>query len=64
MLNYDLRVKLEVPFDYYRIYQFPKDAEYFSFTRLLWYGYDEQGPAIYRQDPKTGQVVRVDFLPQ
>jgi len=62
MLHYDVRVKLEAPFDYCRIFNLPDNPKIASFTRLLWYGYDEEGPSVYRQDPKTGEVVRIDFL--
>lgn len=62
MLVYDVRVKLEIPFDYCRIHEVPDTPRMASFTRMLWYGYDEDGPSVYRQNPKTGEVVRIDFL--
>lgn len=61
MLNYDVRVREKLPFDYYRIYESPQEPELTGFSRLIWYGYDEEGAAIYRQNPKTGEVVRIDF---
>ncbi len=64
VLEYDRRFKTDVPFDYYRIYDNPKEPELRFFSRLLWYGYDEEGPAIYRQNPKTGEVIRIDFSPK
>ncbi len=62
MLAYDYRIQANLPFDYYRIYSIPGKPELSKYSRLLWYGYDEEGPAIYRQNPETGQVVRIDYL--
>ena len=62
MLSYDSRIKLEVPFDYVHLHKIPKNATLGSFSRLVWYGYDEEGPSVYRQNPKTGEIVRIDFL--
>ncbi|MDD2394749.1 MULTISPECIES: hypothetical protein [Sphaerochaeta] len=61
MLAYDYRIQTNLPFDYYRIYSIPNKPELTDYTRLLWYGYDEEGPTIYRQNPQTGQVVRIDY---
>ncbi|MGH0053531.1 MAG: hypothetical protein ACQ5SW_09110 [Sphaerochaetaceae bacterium] len=61
MLNYDLRVNAGVPFDYFRVFQCPKTASLIAFRRIIWYGYDEEGPAVYRKNPKTGKVVRIDY---
>lgn len=61
MLSYDLRIKTDIPFDYYRIYEPLKNPELNGFSRLIWYGYDEEGAAIYRQNPKTGKVARIDY---
>lgn len=62
MLRFDLRVQTNHQFDYCRMYDNPKEADLLRFSRLIWFGYDEQGPAVYREDPKTGEVVRIDFL--
>jgi len=62
MLAYDHRVQENYKFDYHRIYDDPKDNKLLRFSRLIWYGYDEQGPAVYREDPNTGEVLRIDFL--
>ncbi len=62
MLHYDVRTKLEALFDYCRIYDVPDNPKMASYTRLLWYGYDEEGPSVYRQNPRTGEVIRIDFL--
>jgi hypothetical protein len=62
MLHYDHRIKLEVPFDYLNLHKVPKDTTIASFSKLIWYGYDEQGPSVYRRNPKTGEVIRIDFL--
>ena len=61
MLEYDVRVKAEVPFDYFRVFQPPKDASIGPFSRIIWYGYDEEGPAVYRQNPRTGKILRIDY---
>ena len=61
MLSYDLRVKMDVPFDYCRIYDVPQDHVVDSFTRMIWYGYDEEGPSVYRQNPHTMEMLRIDF---
>jgi hypothetical protein len=62
MLPFDLRIQTQHRFDYCRVFDFPKEAKLLRFTRLTWYGYDEEGPAVYREDPDTGEVVRIDFL--
>ncbi|MDC7228837.1 MAG: hypothetical protein PQJ48_00860 [Sphaerochaetaceae bacterium] len=61
MLGYDLRVQTTFRFDYCRVFDPPKEHELLRFSRLIWYGYDEEGPAAYRKDPRTGEVVRIDF---
>ena len=33
------------------------------FTEVLWHGEDDEGYCVYKKDPKTGDVIRVDFLP-
>lgn len=62
MLAYDHRVQENFKFDYCRIYDDPTEDKLLRFSRLIWYGYDEQGPAVYREDPNTGEVLRIDFL--
>ena len=62
MLPFDLRIQTQQHFDYCRVFNFPKEAKLLRFTRLKWFGYDEEGPAVYREDPDTGEVVRIDFL--
>ena len=62
MLDYNLRHKSQKPFDYSHVYDLPEGRELQRFSRLIWYGYDEEGPAVYRKDPKTNEVIRIDFL--
>ncbi|MGE4583818.1 MAG: hypothetical protein AB7C91_04155 [Sphaerochaeta sp.] len=62
MLHYDQRIQTNHPFDYCRVYDDPKDPKLAEFTRVIWFGYDEEGPAVYRENPSTGKIVRLDFL--
>jgi hypothetical protein len=62
MLRFDIRVQTKHQFDYCRVYDTPKETKLLRFSRLIWFGYDEEGPAVYREDPKTGEVVHIDFL--
>ncbi len=62
MLPYDCRVQANHQFDYCRVYDTPKETKLLRFSRLIWFGYDEEGPAVYREDPNTNEVVRIDFL--
>ncbi len=62
MLKFDHRIKVEVPFDYLNLHKVPNNATITSFSTLLWYGYDEQGPSVYRRNPETEEVIRIDFL--
>ena len=61
LLNYDYRQKAEKTFDYSHVYDLPKDRRFLRFSRLIWFGYDEEGPAVYRKDPATNEVMRIDF---
>jgi len=62
LLSYDVRHKAQKPFDYSCVYDIPKERTLMRFTRLLWFGYDEEGPAVYREDPTNKEIVRIDFL--
>lgn len=61
MLAYDIRVQVNCLFDYCKVFSMSND-DLREYTRLIWYGYDEVGPAVYRKNPETGMVVRIDFL--
>lgn len=33
------------------------------FCRFVWHGIDEEGYCAYRQDPVSGEMARIDFIP-
>ncbi len=61
MLAYDVRVHANAPFDYFRVFSHTKIPVIAAFTRIIWYGFDEEGPAVYRKNPHTGEVARIDY---
>jgi hypothetical protein len=48
-------------FDYYRIYSIPNKPELTDYTRLLWYGYDEEGLPFIDRILKPDKCVRIDY---
>jgi hypothetical protein len=61
MMYYDYRIQANFFYDPGRVYDQASESSLKRFTELLWHGYDEGGPTVYKKDPYTGDVVRIDF---
>jgi hypothetical protein len=62
MLQYDYRIHANFYYDPLQVNMPATEPSLYRFTRLIWHGYDEGGPAVYKEDLLTGDVVRIDFL--
>ncbi|MEM4734994.1 MAG: hypothetical protein QXS20_04670 [Candidatus Thorarchaeota archaeon] len=62
-LKYDHRVKANFAFDATKVGLPSRHPSLMRFTEVLWYGKDDEGYCVYKKDPKTGEVLRIDFLP-
>ncbi len=62
-IAYHYRIKANVPFDERKVYDPPTLPELQRFTEVVWYGMDDEGWCVYKRDPYTGEVVRIDFEP-
>ncbi len=40
-----------------------KHPSMMRFTEVVWHGEDDEGYCVYKKDPKTDEILRVDFLP-
>lgn len=62
MLPYDYVIRANFYYDPHQVHAPTRDSSLYRFTRLIWHGYDERGAAVYKEDPYTGDVVRIEFL--
>lgn len=61
MMYYDYRIQANFFYDPLQVYDQAREPSLMRFSELLWHGYDEGGPAVYKRDPYTGEVLRIDF---
>jgi len=57
------RIAARMPFNAAMVHNRPTLPALARFTELVWYGADDEGHCVYRRDPSSGEVVRIDFLP-
>ena len=60
---YNLRLQAPMPYDESRVFAPPSDPRLLRFTEVVWYGWDDEGWCVYRRDPTTGEIARIDFYP-
>ena len=60
-MPYDLRIHANLVFDSSRVYDPPREYSLNRFSRVIWFGRDYEGNCVYRQDPITSEIVRIDF---
>ena len=58
---YDHRIAANFAYDASRVHDPPTDARLARFEVLIWHGQDDEGLCVYKQDPRTGEVLRIDF---
>lgn len=59
--SHNFRIQAYVAYNPSRVVNKPTDARLAQFTELLWNGCDDEGFCVYRRNPITKQVVRIDF---
>ena len=60
--TYHFRVQANMPFNPVMAQNRPTDPSLQRFSELIWYGTDNEGNCVYRRDPFTKEVVRIDFF--
>ena len=63
MIPFDFRVQAMMSYDERKVWNMPSDPRLTPFTELIWDGRDEAGWCVYRRNPYSFEVVRIDFLP-
>ncbi len=60
--TYHFRIQAYVPYNSTMVVNKPTDTRLIQFSELLWHGYDDdEGFCVYRRNPLTKEVVRIDF---
>ena len=63
-MPFDFKAKANFRYDSTRVNNTPRHQTLMRFTELLWHGEDDDGVfCVFRKDPKTGEVVRIEFHP-
>ncbi len=60
---YNYRVQANLHFEWKQINSFSTDARLKRFTGLIWAGRDDEGWCVYKRDPYSNDVIRIDFSP-
>lgn len=60
---YNYRVQANFHFDWKRVKSFSAGSQLKRFTELVWAGRDGEGWCVYKRDPYSNDVIRIDFLP-
>ena len=60
---YDYRIQANMNFDWNKVNAPATDYRLNRFSILLWAGQDDEGWCVFRKDPITGSIVRIDFYP-
>ena len=59
--SYHFRIQANMPYNPAMVASRPTDSRLMPFTELLWHGCDDEGFCVYRRNPTTKEVVRIDF---
>lgn len=59
--SYHIRVSANMPYNPNLVYNQPTEYSLQRFTELLWHGLDDEGYCVFRGDPITREVIRIDF---
>lgn len=62
MLKYDYIIQANFQYNPLRVHEPAREPSLRRFSKLIWHGYDEGGAAVYKEDPVTGEIVRIDFI--
>ena len=61
--QYNFRIQALMNFNWDKVNFPPTDPNLQHFTQLIWAGQDDEGWCVFRSNPYTGEVVRIDFYP-
>ena len=61
MYSFHHRIRANMPYNAAMVANRPTNAQLMAFTELLWHGHDDEGYCVYRRNPITKEVVRIDF---
>lgn len=61
-LPYTFRTKANFKFDETKVGLPSRHPSLMRFTEVVWYGEDDEGYCVYKKDPNSGDVLRVDFV--
>ena len=59
--SFHCRIKANMPYNAAMVANRPTDSRLMQFSDLLWHGRDDEGYCVYRRNPMTQEVVRIDF---
>jgi hypothetical protein len=63
-MSFNFRAKANFSYDANKVQNPPRHQTLMRFTELLWHGEDDDGVfCVYRKDPKSREVVRIEFHP-
>jgi hypothetical protein len=60
---YNYRIRANANFNWSLVNAPPTDFRTRRFTVLLWAGQDDEGWCVFKEDPATGDILRIDFYP-
>ncbi|MBD3159186.1 MAG: hypothetical protein GF309_10395 [Candidatus Lokiarchaeota archaeon] len=61
--GYHYRIKKNARFDRSKVYSSALHPQLKRFTEVIWAGQDDEGFCVFKRDPHTGEVLRIDFDP-
>lgn len=59
--GYDYRITAVAVYNPHRVHEPPNDQRLERFTDVVWHGLDDEGYCVYKRNPWTGEIVRIDF---
>ena len=59
--GYDIRVQANFNFDWNQVNQPSRDPRLSSYTELIWAGQDDEGWCVFKRNPYSGEIIRIDF---
>ena len=59
--SFHYRIQGNMPYNVAMITNRPTDNQLIQFAEILWYGCDDEGYCVYRRNPMSKEVVRIDF---
>ena len=60
---YNYRVQANFNFDWSKTNYPATDPRLAPFTELIWSGQDDEGWCVFKRNPATTEVLRIDFYP-